>query len=154
MAATGASCIAVASYVSKNSFDADDGTDTDPSADKGRISLFSSRGPSRDNREKPDIAAAGQYLTAALAAGSAEADDGQFADTANRVLSIAGTSMAAPVVAGVVALLLQKRATLTPAQVKEALFNSARKDIHTGSMLWTPHYGHGKIDAAKALQQV
>lgn len=154
LAATGASCIAVASYVSKNSFDADDGTESDPSAVKGRISSFSSLGPSRDNREKPDIAAAGQYLTAALAAGSAEGDDGQVADTANRVLSIAGTSMAAPVVAGVVALLLQKRATLTPAQIKEALFSSARKDIHTGSMIWTPHYGHGKIDAARALQQV
>lgn len=154
LAATGAGCVAVASYVSKNRFQADDGPELDQSAVVGRISSFSSLGPSRDNREKPDIAAPGQYVTAALATGSGEAADGRFADTTDRLLSIAGTSMAAPMVTGVVALMLQKKATLTPAQVKTALFAAARKDGHTGALTWTPSYGHGKIDATKALQQV
>jgi len=62
--------------------------------------------------------------------------------------------MAAPLVTGVVALLLQKKGTLNQAQVKQALFASARKDGHTGQLDWTTQYGHGKIDAARALQQV
>src|SRR5262249_10482463 len=145
---------AVASYVSKRQFDADDGTEVDQTAVVGRISSFSSLGPTRDGREKPDIAAPGQYVTAALATGSEEAADGRFADTTNRLLTIAGTSMASPMVTGVVALLLQKRGNLTPDQVKQALFNSARKDAHTGALSWTPQYGHGKINAAAALQLI
>jgi len=154
LAATGKACVSVASYVSKTSFDGDDGHEADQSAVVGRISSFSSLGPTRDGREKPDIAAPGQYVTAALATGSSESRDGRFADTANRLLSIAGTSMASPMVTGVVALLLQKKGTLTPAQVKQALFASARKDGHTGALPWTPQYGHGKIDAAKALDEI
>jgi len=118
----------------------------------GRISSFSSLGPTRDGREKPDIAAPGQFLTAALASGSPEAANDERADNANRVLKIEGTSMAAPMVTGIVALMLQKRPDLTPAQVKQILFSSARRDLHTGPLQWTPQYGHGKIDAAQALQ--
>jgi len=152
LSATGQSSIAVASYVSKNQWDADDGHQTAPSAVLGRISSFSSLGPTRDGREKPDIAAPGQFLTAALASGSQEAANQERADNANRVLTIEGTSMAAPMVTGIVALMLQKRPDLTPAQVKQILFSSARKDLHTGPLQWTPQYGHGKIDAAQALQ--
>ena len=154
LAATGNSCIAVASYVSKTSFDADNGHEVDSTSVVGRISSFSSIGPSRDGREKPDIAAPGQYLTAALAAGSNESQDEDAANNAQRLLTIAGTSMAAPMVTGVVALMLQKRGTLTPQQAKQAIFASARKDAHTGLLVWTPQYGHGKVDAAGALAQI
>jgi subtilisin family serine protease len=151
LAATGKSSIAVASYVSKNEWDADDGHQVAPGSVPGRISSFSSLGPTRDGREKPDIAAPGEFLTAALAAGSASAGDDERADNANRVLTIEGTSMAAPMVTGIVALMLQKRGSLTPDQARQILFNSARKDIHTGPLQWTPQYGRGKIDAAQAL---
>jgi subtilisin family serine protease len=152
LSATGHSSIGVASYVSKNQWDADDGHESDSTAVPGRISAFSSVGPTRDGREKPDLAAPGHFITAALATGSREAADDERADTAHRLLTIEGTSMAAPMVTGIVALMLQKRPTLTPAQAKQILFNSASKDLHTGPLQWTPHYGHGKIDATKALQ--
>jgi subtilisin family serine protease len=154
LAATGNSCISVASYVSKTSFEADNGPEVDSRSVVGRISSFSSIGPSRDGREKPDIAAPGQYLTAALAAGSNESEDEDAANNAQRLLTIAGTSMAAPMVTGVVALMLQKRGTLTPQQAKQALFASARKDAHTGLLVFTTQYGHGKVDAAGALAQI
>ncbi len=154
LAATGKSSIAVASYVTKNEWDADDGRMRDRSAVPGRVSSFSSLGPTRDGREKPDIAAPGQYITAALAAGSDSESDDERALTAGRVLTIEGTSMASPMVAGLVALMLQKRSSLTPAQARQILASSARKDVHTGPLAWTPQYGHGKIDAAKALAAV
>lgn len=70
MPATGAACIAVASHVSKTDWGSDGGDMTDPRAVVGRASTFSSRGPTRDGRQKPDISAPGEHITAALASGS------------------------------------------------------------------------------------
>ncbi len=71
-----------------------------------------------------------------------------------RSITIEGTSMAAPVVTGVVALMLQKRPKATSRRVMEVLHRSARRDHHTGLALWHPAYGYGKIDVAKALQMI
>jgi hypothetical protein len=61
------------------------------------LAMFSSRGPTADNRMKPDIVAPGYTLQTARA----QADNGQ--DT----YSVIGTSFAAPVVAGNAALVRQ-----------------------------------------------
>ncbi len=53
----------------------------------GRASPFSSRGPTRDGRWKPDLAAPGQYLTAALADGSELAGWAERARVADRLLT-------------------------------------------------------------------
>ena len=58
-----------------------------------------------------------------------------------------GTSMAAPHVTGVAAMLIANGVT-GPNAVKEALENSA---IDLGSSGWDDHYGHGIVDAYAAL---
>lgn len=77
------------------------------------IAKFSSRGPTRyDGLAKPDLVAPGVKIMAANAKGG--------------YIEHSGTSMATPMVAGCVALLLQARPDLTPRQVKEALMRTAQ----------------------------
>jgi subtilisin family serine protease len=151
LAATGDGCIAVASHVTKRSWPTGGGDEEDLEVTIGRTSPFSSMGPTRDGRQKPDVSAPGQYITAALARGSESADDEERADVRRRLLSIEGTSMAAPLVTGVIALLLQKNPRLTVRQARDILRRSARHDAKTGTAAWSPSYGYGKIDVAKAL---
>ncbi len=154
MAATARSCIAVASHVSKNAWSSDAGPQQDLSVLVGRSSPFSSQGPTRDGRQKPDISAPGQFLTAALAAGSELANFGERAWTAKKLLTIEGTSMAAPVVTGVIALLLQKKKSLKPDQVRDILASSATIDAHVGTVGWNPTFGNGKVNVEQAIAAV
>lgn len=152
LAATGTGCLAVASHVSRTSWHADAGNLTDPGSVLGRSSSFSSLGPTRDGRSKPDLSAPGQRLQAALASGSEMAADPRFATVADRLLAIAGTSMSAPMVTGAVALLLQQKPQRDLADVHAVLARSVRRDAHTGPALWNPVYGMGKLDIAAALR--
>lgn len=154
IAATGQTSVSVASHVSGNAWDSDDGDQHDPSAVVGRVSAFSSRGPTRDDRWKPDISGPGQYVTAALAEGSQYSGFSDRALVHDRLLTIEGTSMAAPVVTGAIACMLQKRGNLTPAEVKTALWNSAIHDIHTGPGQWNPAYGFGKLSLDHAMDEI
>lgn len=154
MAATCRSCIAVASHVSKNQWQSDDGPQQDLMVSAGRSSPFSSQGPTRDGRQKPDISAPGQYVTAALASQSELAAWGERADSPKRLLSIEGTSMAAPVVTGIVALMLQKKKTLKPDQIRQILADTAKNDGHIGTIGWNPAFGHGKVDVKKAIDSI
>jgi subtilisin family serine protease len=152
LAATGAGCLAVASHISKTAWDSDAGSSEQGGLVIGRSSPFSSLGPNRIGAQKPDISAPGQQVTAALAAGSEMADDPEAADTGRRLLTIAGTSMAAPVVTGAVALLLQQKPKRTLKDIRDILSRTARRDAHTGPAAWDPFYGVGKLDIAEALQ--
>lgn len=89
-----------------------------------------------------------------MATGSELATIGERALTAKRLLTIEGTSMAAPVVTGIVALMLQKKKTLKPDQVREILAASAKTDSHVGTVGWNPTYGHGKVDIQKAIASI
>jgi subtilisin family serine protease len=63
--------------------------------------------------------------------------------------NMSGTSMAAPVVSGVSALVLSKNSFLTPSQVASIL----RKSIDDlGSKGWDHFYGYGRVNAYKALK--
>ncbi|HEY65348.1 MAG TPA: S8 family serine peptidase [Caldilineae bacterium] len=59
-----------------------------------------------------------------------------------------GTSMATPHVSGLAALLLSYNPTLTNEQVRD-LIESTADDL--GAEGWDPYYGHGRINAARAL---
>jgi subtilisin family serine protease len=152
--ATGESCLAVASHVSRNAWSRDAGDTLDSLVVPGRSSSFSGQGPTRDGRWKPDLSAPGQYVTAGLAAESKMARLDERALVNSRLVTLEGTSMAAPVVTGIVALLLQKKPSLDLAEVRQVLRSAARHDAHTGPADWDPAYGHGKADAAAALSKL
>jgi len=75
------------------------------------LASWSSRGPTADNRTKPEVTAQGNNVRVALSNG------GYGSGT--------GTSYAAPMVAGIVCQMLQKGPSLTPAQVTSILKQTA-----------------------------
>ena len=62
--------------------------------------------------------------------------------------------MSSPIVAGVIALILEANPTLSPEQVKDILIQTARTDNSTGMIppAGSLRWGHGKINAYKAVQ--
>ena len=89
------------------------------------LASFSSRGLTQDGFAKPEIVAPGRKITSTLAGltsylGKTYPD--RIVDT--NYITMSGTSMAAPVVTGTVALLLQQFPNLTPNQVKWLLQNT------------------------------
>jgi subtilisin family serine protease len=152
--ATGDGCIAVGSYVTKTEWASDRGRISDPVLSTGSSSVFSSAGPTRDGRLKPEVAAPGQYITAALGYRSSVCSRGERALVGDRVLTMEGTSLAAPIVTGVIALMLQKKPSLGLENARRILQETARHDQHTGAENWNPVYGFGKIDVAAALARL
>ena len=146
--------ITVASHVSRNTWDSDDGQQLDGNVLIERSSPFSSLGPTRDGRWKPDISAPGQYLTAALANNSELSTLPERALVGQQLVTIEGTSMATPVVTGAIALMLQKKPSLTPSQILDLFNQNAKRDRQTGPALWTPTYGYGKLDIQALLSNI
>ncbi|MNL76210.1 Calcium-dependent protease precursor [compost metagenome] len=64
---------------------------------------------------------------------------------------MSGTSMATPLVAGLAGLIRSKHPGLSPAKVKEILEKSADKVPAMGGEAWTEKFGHGRINALKAV---
>ena len=106
----------------------------------------SSRGRTRDGRDKPELAAPGTNIVASGALGGRPAPGGQLLPVRVRK---SGTSMSAPHVAGIVALLLQRRPDLSASQMRGALLASATPpaNVQPFDIAW----GYGRIDAQRAL---
>ncbi|MGC9359671.1 MAG: S8 family serine peptidase [Anaerolineae bacterium] len=105
------------------------------------IADFTSRGPrGYDSALKPDVSAPG---VAIFAADMASGDGG---------VSMSGTSMAAPHVAGVAALIKQAHPDWAPEQVKAALMNTVDPayDEDDYPALFT-RSGMGRVDASRAV---
>jgi serine protease AprX len=90
------------------------------------LATFSSRGITQDGFAKPDIYASGVSIVSDLAPGSAFSTMCASCIVSGEYIRASGTSMSAPMVTGVVALLLQQYPQLTPDQVKAALIKYQR----------------------------
>jgi serine protease AprX len=93
------------------------------------LAPFSSWGTANSNA-KPDLVAPGRRIVSIRVPGSALdklfPDRVVVAKNGSTYLRLSGTSMAAPVVSGAVALLLQNRPSLTPDQVKALLVGTTQ----------------------------
>ena len=113
------------------------------------LASFSSRGPTflpAFTGIKPDISAPGKTIASARSYNS----NAPLVDGHPEISLMQGTSMAAPHITGVIALMLEADPDLTPKKVKKILQESARHDAYTGQ---TPnhHWGYGKVDALAAV---
>jgi subtilisin family serine protease len=107
-----------------------------------RINITSSQGPTRDNRFKPDIAAPGTNIVAANG----------FAGPKDLWVSMSGTSMASPFVAGVAGLMLGVNEKLTAAQIEGIIIRTARP-LPGDSFKWANSSGFGRIDPEACLKE-
>ncbi|MFF3380040.1 S8 family serine peptidase [Streptomyces sp. NPDC002680] len=115
--------------------------------DKDVLAPFSSTGPRvGDGAIKPDVTAPGVDITAAAAPGSAI--DQEVGENPAGYLSISGTSMATPHVAGAAAILKQEHPDWTYAEIKGALTGSAKGGKYTPF-----EQGSGRIQVDKAIKQ-
>jgi subtilisin family serine protease len=103
------------------------------------LSWFSSAGPTRDGRRKPEVSAPGHNVRAAASR------------TVTGSTRMSGTSMASPAVTGCVALLLAEAAaqnrSLTAAEIRSMAVRAARSDPPVGGA-WDDRYGAGRVSAA------
>jgi subtilisin family serine protease len=99
----------------------------------------SSRGPTRDGRSKPDIAADGTDVVAA------RGFDREF-----RWIAMTGTSMASPYVCGVAALMLGIHPGLTSPQI-QGIMRSTSSPLPGQTFGWRNDTGFGVIDAAACV---
>ncbi|GEL76777.1 S8 family peptidase [Tenuibacillus multivorans] len=111
------------------------------------IANFSSRGPTIYGVTKPDVVAPGVDIVSLRSPGSYIDKLQKDARVGEYYVMLSGTSMATPICAGVVALLLEHDPSLTPDDVKDLLINNAQG-------LGDPYiYGAGYIQAEEAIPE-
>ncbi|MFD4633950.1 S8 family serine peptidase [Streptomyces sp. NPDC058284] len=115
--------------------------------DNDKLADFSSQGPRvGDGAIKPDVTAPGVDITAAAAPGSViEREVGQKPEG---YLTISGTSMATPHVAGAAALLKQQHPDWKQPELKGALTGSTKGGAYTAFQ-----QGSGRIAVDRAIKQ-
>jgi subtilisin family serine protease len=122
------------------------------------ISAFSSLGPTRTGLQKPDITAPGGQVMSASTLGNLnyyKTIPNNRLDQDGWHIFNRGTSMAAPMVAGAVALYFQCKPYANYADVLQALGNSAKVDsfVFVESLaLPNIHWGYGKLDVYQLLE--
>lgn len=108
--------------------------------ERRRAHVSSSQGPTRDGRPKPDVAAPGTNIVAANG----------FGDPGEPWISMTGTSMASPYVAGVVGLMLAADPRLTAAQIL-GILKATAQPLPGGTYQWVNDCGFGMITPADCV---
>ena len=123
--------------------------------DKGELWIGSSAGPTIDGRLGVDVAVPGEVLFTSYSAGTFyHWNSHLLINDGNGLYGLQNAvSAAAPVLTGVLALMLEMDSTLDPQTARTILHQTARSDNFTGT---TPniYWGHGKLDALAAVQMV
>lgn len=126
----------------------------------GVIATFSSYGPIMGNAySKPDISAPGVSICSSMNSYTTEdytaVKSVMFKGRGYSFARLSGTSMSSPAVTGIVALMLHANPTLTPAQIREIIMETARIDDKTGDLTdsVSVRWGHGKINGVAAIEK-
>ena len=141
---TGKNIISVGAYTSKNTWiDFSSQTQYAYYSSLGEIAPFSSKGPTSDGRMKPDITAPGNVIVSSVNSFDTE----NFSSTGkNTVYGLTdgtknwyygvmqGTSMASPMVAGIIATWLQANPKLTPSIIKSILQKTVIKGNYSAPL--------------------
>jgi hypothetical protein len=136
--------ITVASYTTKAQYIDIDNVQRDIGLVLDSISDFSCEGPLRNGEQKPDVAAPGAMIVSAL---SADASYERSQKINDKFVVLAGTSMAAPFITGIIALLLQRNPLLKPEEIKNILhINSFVPGQPAGT--FDPKWGFGLLDTS------
>jgi subtilisin family serine protease len=148
--------ITVGSYINRNRYtNVNYQTTEDLSLVPGNLSTFSSHGPTRDGRVKPDICATGEWVLSCASQSEldilAALEPAKVAAGKKHKRS-SGTSMSSPVVAGIVALYLQRNPQATWLDVKTAIIGCADEDNATGMSLPNNQWGYGKVNAYNVVK--
>lgn len=93
------------------------------------LAAWSSRGRTEEGLRKPDVLAPGARLVSTLAPGSEFAAECPSCVRDGRWFQLGGTSMAAGVVSGAVALLVEAHPDWSPDRIKGALVGTLRDDM-------------------------
>lgn len=125
----------------------------------GETSHFSSRGPTADGRLKPELLAGGMFVISAFNRSAMDPANAvqKTVDANNQSYYYtmdAGTSMAAPVVTGTVALLLQVNPELTHDDLVKIFAYSGNTAGLTETEFPNNSSGYGKLAAWKAIRYV
>jgi len=113
-----------------------------------QIASFSSRGPTIDGLVKPDVLSPGVNIISLRSPNSYLDKQNKTARVDNDYFNLSGTSMATPICAGIVALILQSRPDLSPDEVKGRLLEAAEN-----WNLSQYEQGQGYCDAEKAVKK-
>jgi minor extracellular serine protease Vpr len=106
--------------------------------------LFSSIGPARDGKHKPDITAPGGFVTSTFSKDMISYDSSTKVN--DYYFTLAGTSMAAPIVTGMIAQMFEKEPYLTVDDIRNKLIATARTSGNitpVGPGNWDKSYGYG-----------
>jgi subtilisin family serine protease len=119
--------------------------------DIGFLSCYSSPGPSRSGTVKPDIVSPGEWYPSADAKDNGHsAGDWARPDTTGYYRAMNGTSAATPYTSGIVALIFEKKPTITLGELKTLLkSNTSKTGLNPyGTGVPNKNWGYGKLDAA------
>ncbi|HAE24049.1 MAG TPA: hypothetical protein DCG33_01805 [Prevotellaceae bacterium] len=159
--AIGRHILAIGSYTSSKRFKTYKGTSVTSSATEGDLSFFSSVGPSLDNLQKPDVCAPGQWLISAYNGKNKSFILDNYISEINTFDgekfyygAMQGTSMATPVVTGIIALWLEANPDLTHKQILDILHSTSMPFNGQNHQEWNYRYGYGKIQAYEGLKSV